>query len=408
MNERAQHKNNQCVDMGLLVSLRDDELPADETMQASAHLAECPDCAADARTAIVAGQEVYDLLAELGEQAGETPDTATAFASLQARLDSESGHVKHLAVPLAPSLAESKPRRVQSSRRRRYGWIAAAAAAVLIAVLLVPNASALATQLFALFHPQQFQPVTVDPQNFSDDVLSYLSDFGDMQVQYTNLAHSMKNPTEAQVKQLISFPLMLPGRLPQGVGHAINFTLIGSANATYTFNVSKVRAYLAQSGQSNIAIPAQLDGATFTISSDTGVVIHYASSCRLQGETATSLFCTGGTPFYAAEIPGPVVQATGKASLKDLRDFLLSLPKLASEMRAILQQVDLENGTVPLPIPPVVAAQRVTIHGAPGVLLVDSSLKVGGLVWQARGIIYMIATVSTSSADLQAIASSFA
>ena len=77
-------------------------------------------------------------------------------------------------------------------------------------------------------------------------------------------------------------------------------------------------------------------------------------------------------------------------------------------MRAILQQVDLENGTVPLPIPPVVAAQRVTVRGAPGVVLVDSSLKVGGLVWQARGIIYMIATVSTSSADLQAIASSFA
>ncbi len=229
-----------------------------------------------------------------------------------------------------------------------------------------------------------------------------------MQVQYTNLSRSLKNPTEAQVKQLINFPLMLPGHLPQGVGHAVSFTLIGSADGTYTFNVTKVRAYLAQSGQSNIAIPAQLDGATFTITSDTGVVIHYASSCRLGGVTATSLFCTGGTPFYAAEIPSPVVQATGKASLKDLRDFLLSLPKLAPDMRAILQQLDLENGTVPLPIPREVAAQQVTVYGAPGVVLVDSSLKVGGLVWQARGIIYMIATVSTSSADLLDIANSFA
>lgn len=408
MNERPRQKNNQCLDMGLLVSLRDGELPAGETTQARTHLAVCPDCAADERAVAVASQEVYDLLAGLDAQAGEMPDTATAFASMQARLDRESGHAKRLAILPAPAAAENSPRRSQNNRRRHYGWVATVAAAVLIAVLLVPNASALATQFFALFRAQQFQPVTVDPQNFSENVMSYLSDFGDMQVQYTNLSRNLKNPTESQVKQLINFPLRLPAHLPQGVGHAISFTLLGSANGTYTFNATKIRAYLAQSGQSNIAIPAQLDGATFTITSDTGVVIHYASNCRLRGVTATSLFCTGGTPFYAAEIPGPVVQATGKASLKDLRDFLLSLPKLAPEMRAVLQQLDLENGTVPLPVPREVAAQQVTVHGAPGVVLVDDSLKVGGLVWQAHGIIYMIATVSTSSADLQAIADSFA
>ena len=408
MNEQQQQGNNECLDTGLLAALRDGELPAGETMQVNAHLARCPDCAADARAVLVGGQEVYDLLAELGPRTDEMPDAAVAFASLQARLDRESDHVARPTILPAPALKESRPRHVQSNRRRRYGWIAAVAAAVLVAILLAPNASALATQLFALFRPQQFQPVTVDPQNFSQDLMSYLGDFGTMQVQYTDLPHSLKNPTEAQVKQLIDFPLLLPGRLPEGVGHAINFTLLGSASGTYTFKVAKVRAYLKQSGQSNIVVPAQLDGATFTVNSDTGVVIHYASSCRLQGETATSLFCTGGTPFYVAEIPSPVVQATGNASLKDLRHFLLSLPKLAPEMRAILQQIDLENGTVPLPIPREVAAQQVTIHGAPGVVLVDSSLKVGGLVWQARGIIYMIATVSTSSADLQAIASSFA
>lgn len=408
MNEQPQQKNNQCLDMGLLVGLRDDELTADETARARAHVALCPDCAADARGVAVTSQEVYGLLAELGAQASEMPDTATAFASVQARLDGESDHEKRPEILAAPALVESRRPYAKGGRRRRYGWIAAAAAAVLIAILLAPNASALATQFFALFRAQQFQPVTVDPQSFSENLISYLSDFGDMEVQYADQSRSLKHPTEAQVKQFIHFPLMLPGHLPQGVGYAMNFTLIGSANGTYTFNITKVRAYLAQSGQSNIAIPAQLDGATFTVTSDTGVVVHYASSCRLQGVTATSLFCTGGTPFYAAEIPSPVVQATGKASLKDLRDFLLSLPRLVPEMRAILQQLDLEKGIVPLPIPREVAAQQITVHGAPGVVLVDSSLKVGGLVWQARGIIYMIATVSTSSADLQAIASSFA
>ena len=187
----------------------------------------------------------------------------------------------------------------------------------------------------------------------------------------------------------------------------MSFTLIGSAEGTFTFDVAKVQAYLAQSGQKGIRIPAQLAGATFSITSDTAVVIHYAGNCRLQRATATSLFCTSGTPFYAAEIPSPVVQAMGKASLKDLRDFLLSLPKLAPEIRAMLQQVDLQKGIVPLPIPPEVAAQQISVHGAPGVLLVDNSLKVGGAIWQADGIIYMIATVTTSTTDLLNTANSF-
>lgn len=405
MNELPQQKNNQCLDMGLLVSLRDDELTIDEAAQARAHLAQCPDCAADERSITIASQEIYDLLAELDPQAGEMPDADAALASVYARLDAESDHENHLEVLTAPT--KSRLRNARGNRRRRYGWIAVAAA-VLIAVLLVPSAGALVTQFFAQFRAQQFQPVIVDPQTFSRDLLSSLSDFGDMQIQYNRIPASLRSPTQAQVEQVIDFPLALPTHLPQGVGHAMSFTLIGSAEGTYTFNTAKVQVYLAQSGQSSIHIPAQLAGATFTITSDTGVVIHYASNCRLQSVTSTSLFCTGGTPFYVAEIPSPVVQATGKASLKDLRDFLLSLPKLAPELRAMLQQLDLQQGIVPLPIPNGVAAQQLTVHGAPGVVLVDNSLKVGGLIWQARGIIYMIATVSISSTDLLDVANSFA
>ena len=74
----------------------------------------------------------------------------------------------------------------------------------------------------------------------------------------------------------------------------------------------------------------------------------------------------------------------------------------------MLQQLDLEKGIVPLPIPREVAAQQVAIHGAPGIVLVDNSLKVGGLIWQTRGIIYMIATTTASSTDLLDTANSFA
>lgn len=402
MNERQQQKpNDQCLDMGLLVYLRDGELTADESAKARAHLALCPDCAADERGVTNSGREVYELLAALDPPADEIPDRTTALVTIQARIDREDNHKDR------PESLHELAHLSRGNRRRRYGrLVAAVAAAILVALLLLPNAGALADQFLALFRAQQFQPVNVDPQRFVYDLMSNLRDFSDMQVQYSR-APDLADATQAQAEQYIHFPLLLPSHLPPGVGHTPHFSLISSANATFTFNSTKVQAYLRQTGQSGIHIPAILIGATFSITSDPGVIINYASNCRKTDDhgassstTSPLLLCGGGTPFYAAEIPSPVVQATGKASLKDLRDFLLSLPRLSPELHAMLQQLNLERGIVPLPIPSEVDAQQVTIHGASGVVLVDNSLKVGGVMWQAHGIIYMVATITANSTEL--------
>src|ERR1700694_1484036 len=66
MNEQQQQKpNDQCLDMGYLVGLRDDEVTDDERAKARAHLTTCPDCAADERSVAISSREVYDLLAAL-------------------------------------------------------------------------------------------------------------------------------------------------------------------------------------------------------------------------------------------------------------------------------------------------------------------------------------------------------
>ena len=126
------------------------------------------------------------------------------------------------------------------------------------------------------------------------------------------------------------------------------FTLIDQALGTFTFNAAKARAYLAKSGQGNVSIPAQLDGATYIINVAPGVIINYGNSCQSANQSTKSaqsagLGCSGGKLFYIAEVPSPVIQATGKASLKDLRDFVLSLPKLAPEVHLLLQDVNLHR-----------------------------------------------------------------
>lgn len=408
MNEQQQQKpNDQCLDMGYLVSLRDGELTDGERAKARAHLATCPDCAADERSVAISSREVYDLLAALDPLTDEIPDTTTALAAIQARLDTESEHKR--GPETMQALRPSRTRLFQGNRRRRYGWLTAAVAAVLVALLLLPNAGALADQFLALFRVQQFQPVSINPQSFSTDLTSYLQNFGDMQGHY-NSPPDISDPTQAQVKQYINFPLLLPSHLPPGVGHVVHFYLLGSYQGTVTFNTAKARAYLDQTGQSDVRIPASLNGATFFITSDPGVVVNY-SNCQQRQRLSvnkgissqaesTSAQCNSGTPFYMVEVPGPTVQGEGKASLKVLREFMLSLPKLAPEIRDMLQHLDLDKGTVPLPIPPEVHAQQVTVQDTSGVLLADSSLKIGAVIWQTHGIIYMIATETSNGTEV--------
>ncbi len=393
MNElQPQENKNSCLDRGLLVSLRDGELTPEETEKALAHLVLCPYCATDARAIQTASLEVYNLLTVLGPSLHEIPETKLAFSGLQARLDIQNrGEESHATVP---SSAQSKIRFFQARKPQHPGrWWIAVVAAALIALIVLPNAGALANQFLALFSVQQFQPVSIDPQTFRNGIGEDLQSFGDMNINSGNL-DSIQNPTQAQVEQHLNFKLLLPGHLPPGVGHAMQFSLMNNENDTFTFNAAKARTYLAQTGQSSVVIPPQLDGATFTITLTPGVIINYGNKCQEQGQ------CSGGKQFYVGEIPSPVIQATGKASLKDLRDFALSLPNLSSGVRLLLQDVNLNSGVVPLPIPPQVQTQQVAIHGTQGVLMTDSSLTLGALVWQTHGIIYGIGGTISDNAQL--------
>ncbi len=403
MNElQPQKYNDSCLDRGLLVSLRDGELTPEETEKTLAHLALCPDCAADARGMQTASQEVYDLLTVLRPSPHEIPDTKLALSALQVRLEVQNRREESRTTVPSPVL--SKIRFFQARKLQHPGrWWIAVAAAALVALLVLPNAGALANQFLALFSVQQFQPVSIDPQSFRGGIGEDLQSFGDVSI--PGGLNDTQQATQAQVEQSLNFKLLLPGHLPPGVGHAMQFTLINSANGSFTFNAAKARAYLAQTGQSSVSIPSQLDGATYTITLAAGVIINYGNKCQQQDQGNQG--CSGGKPFYIGEIPSPVIQATGKASLKDLLDFALSLPKLSPGVRLLLQDVNLNSGVVPLPIPPQIQAQQVTTHGVQGVLMTDSSLSLGALIWQTHGIIYGVAGATSDSAQLLASANSF-
>ncbi len=408
MNELQPFRQNDfCIDRGLLVSLHDGELNLEEQERINSHIATCPECAAYERSVSANHQEMATLMALLEPLPDEMPDTNSAFSRFRSRIG-EQEEQEQVQTVMSVTGQKNNLTRLPSRRpRRRRGWLIAAVAVVLAVLLLMPNASVLASQFLSLFSVQQFQPVSIDPQTFRNGIGEDLQSFGDVELSYNDV--NTASQTQAQAQKALSFKLLLPAQLLPGVSQAKQFDLLDSGKGTFTFDAVKARAYLKQTGQGNVSIPAQLDGSAYTITIALGVAINYSSPCKVQTQkgSAPNVGCTGGKLLYIAEIPSPVIQSSGKASLEDLRDFVMSLPKLSPEVRLLIQNINLQSGVIPLPIPPQVQAQRVTVQGTSGLLMTDAALTLGGVLWQKNGIIYAIAGEVSDGTQLLACANSF-
>ncbi len=292
--------------------------------------------------------------------------------------------------------AKKAPTQVLPSRKiapqkwyqTRHNWLLAAIAAALVALLLLPNSGALANEFLSLFRVQQFQTVQVtkqDVQTLSSRPIPTFEDMGTLQIQ-SNSLQTQDNLTQAQAAQMVNFPMLVPNSLPQGISGTPDFSVIDAGHGTFTFSASKALAFFVKNGYGNVKIPANLDGATFDVTTTAGVVIAYGNQTTTQ--------------FMVVEFPSPVVRATGSASLQELRDVALSIPGLPPQLVTQLRQIDLNSGIVPLPIPSGIDSQSVTVHGTQGLLLTSNisttipQLKKfpagSAVVWQTHGIIYAV------------------
>jgi hypothetical protein len=323
----------------------------------------------------------------------------------QTELNDDNSYVKKLqgkkfATPVFPAKMVAAPKWYSA----RKSWIAASAAAILIVLLLLPGTSALASQFLSLFSVQNFQPVQVTTQDvaaLSQYSAPRIDDLGSVHFQ-ANSFHMRNNLSQAQAAKSVNFSVVLPKQLPDGVANSPSFSVVDGGHGVFTFSVAKMHAYLVKNGHGNVKIPANLDGATFDVTTTAGVMIKYGYH--------------GGNPFLVVELPSPVIRATGGASLEQLQNFMLSLPGLPPSLVAQLKQVNLANGTIPLPVPAGIDAHSVTVNGASGVLLNSNktttveSIKqfpAGSMiVWQAKGIIYALGGITTNTNQLVAAANS--
>ncbi len=288
------------------------------------------------------------------------------------------GHVQMLKQPSIKTLAHS-----------RYSWLVAIAAILLI-LLSLPATNVLADKFLALFRVQQFQPVSIDSQQSAQTLFTTLQNIGDIQSQQRSSSGNRQNLTQAEAEKIIGYHILLPNHLPAGVSGTQNIAVVGGDQVTYTFNTARAKAYLAKNGQGSVAIPAALDGASYTITVAPSVNVSYC----LQNKTG----CQQGKPFFIHEVAGPSVQSNGNASITQLRDFLLSLPNLSTSARELLKGLDEKTGTIPVPIPPQDSAEQATIRGTAGLLLKSNNMSAA--IWETQGTVYILALGTSDKAQL--------
>ncbi len=301
---------------------------------------------------------------------------------------------KNQAVPQNESVIpghEQKRLSIKKLIRSRYSWFAVAAAILLI-LISFPATNVLADKFLALFRVQQFQPVNIDSQQSAQTLFTTLQNIGDLQPQQSNTEGNRQNLTQAEAEKIIGYHVLLPNHLPAGVSGTQNITVMGGEQVTYTFDAAKARAYLSKNGQSSVAIPTVLVGASYTITVPPSVNVSY-SSCPL-GKAG----CQQSKSFFIHEVAGPTVASNGNASITQLRDFLLSLPNLSTSARELLKHLDEQTGTIPVPIPPQASAEQVTIHGTSGLLLTSSNMSAA--IWETQGIVHILALGTSDKAQV--------
>ena len=229
-----------------------------------------------------------------------------------------------------------------------------------------------------------------------------IDDLGSVKFQADSF-HMRNNLKKEQAAKSVNFAVVLPAKLPDGVANSPSFSVIEGGHGVFTFSAAKMHAYLVKNGHANVKIPANLDGATFDVTTTAGVMIKYGYH--------------GGNPLLVIEVPSPVIRATGSASLEQLHNFMLSLPGLPPSLVAQLKQIDIANGTIPLPVPAGIDAHSVTVNGTSGVLLNSNKTTTmenikqfpagsSMVVWQTKGIIYVLGGITTNTAQLLAAANS--
>ena len=322
---------------------------------------------------------------------------SSLFAVAEPPIDVEAARGRLATTESASAAQAPRPRRGHAPAPRRTGAVRArrvmagvAVAATASVVLVVSGAS---QDFLSLFQPKQLAPVPVTVTDVRS--LAGLTNYGHVNGNGSLQVHA--EPSAAAAGQAAGIAAPVVAKLPPGVPATPSFAVVSGGVVSFTFDATLARAAAARAGGRLPTLPAGLDGSTLTLSIAPAIAVSY-------GFDLASLYQGGALPtgseaFVVVASRTPTVSTTG-VTARSLEDYLLSVPGIPPAVASELRALGNPEQTVPVPIPIDLAnAATVSINGAPGILIGDSTQLGSVVVWTHNGTVEAVAgTLSSSEA----------
>jgi hypothetical protein len=378
------------------------------------HIAACPQCGRRLEglraAAAVAGQAL----------GGPVPGVDPLPALRQLR----AGETR--IVPPKPRPLDRLRDRAAMARRRslRVG----AVGAVVVVAMGTLVATGVAGNLVQIFQPESFTPVSVNLTSFTS--LPDLSGFGSLKV--------LEKPTVTETASAASaaaisgLPELVAGNFPASVKDTTAYLVATQGSGSFTFHSATAAGTAGKLGKALPALPAGLDGATLTLTGGPAVV-EFAGSQSLSGlaglipggtgSLGSLKIAHGAAPAAGGPVATPAAGARTRSKLRsllgggavsvpqvvvvemkpptlysngpsvsDFENALLSMPGVPASVASQIRSLGDRSSTMPIPIPTSLASSSaVSINGAPGLLVGDSTGIASAVMWQSHGLLYAVA-----------------
>jgi hypothetical protein len=338
------------------------------------HVASCARCAERIRRISADAGAVHAML--------RSPNAGVDVAAARVRL----ARTEAASITGAPMHRSARIPRPGTGRANRLiaGLGLAAAASVVLVV------SGGAEDFLSLFQPSQLAAVPVTASDVRS--LAGLASYGSVTGGSSIIFEPEPNAADAGAAADLGTPVV--GDLPAGTTAAPQYAVVSGGVVTFTFSKDLAEAAAARAGGQLPAMPGGLDGSTLSVLVAPAVVVSYGvdPASLLRGASLPS-----GQAFIVVETRTPTVTSTG-VTVRQLEEYLLSVPGIppavASEIRALGDPTQ----AIPIPIPVDVASgSPVTVNGASGLLIGDSTGLGSAVIWQRNGVVYAIAGTLTSN-----------
>ena len=365
---------------GELRAYHDQELSVAEGDQARSHLSACEHCRQRADELAGRAGKIGDYLAALAPVPDETPRSIeTARARFQAR-----------------RIEKEKVTMLQKIFARPYrpAWIALAVIAILAASLAFPSVRAIANSFLGLFRIQTVAIVQVNPGDLPDQLGS--SEQFQRLISDDVTIEDLGEPEEVASAEEASGLAGIPVRLPTEINGEAQLVVQPRVRASFDIDLPRVRALMAEIGQEDLDLPAELDGATVTMELPSVVAAAYGD-CEFQpaaGDDPDEPSRSRRNCTTLMQMASPEISAPPGLDIAGLGQAFLQLLGMSPEEAAQFSQTVDWTTTLVIPIPRYgMEYQEVMVDGVTGTLIWEGMPSESAnyvLIWVKDDVVYSL------------------